>query len=369
MKRIVFLLFFLPSLLVAAPLYSPSWGFWLDLPEGYAYVEGNNVDRYSFQGPNGAMFDIAVYPNGYEDTGALVRDINRRLGNGGETAFFVYGDKNAALMELRFKGFIGWGLCLELAGDGFRSPPLLLALAYSPAGMGEMDLFHLSALDSLAPSNAEKRIPGPIMAFSYPRGEQVTMPLAGTAATAQFREHDAEAAQVLIEREFALLRHYEFAPNWQEAWIRYYRAIYRDSFDRVADAVVCLARQWQGTALDDRAFAEKALALVQGYLYERDLSGSDFVNLVSAVTDGRGDCDSRAMLWAMILMQSNIPAGMMVSREYGHAMGIIDIPGAGARFETEGVKWLVAETTKIISIGLIAQDMSNPEHWLGVFFD
>jgi hypothetical protein len=231
-----------------------------------------------------------------------------------------------------------------------------------------MDIYHISALDSVAPSDAEARRPGPITEFSFPRGEKIEIAVKGTAFSALFRENDAEAAQSLVDREFTLLRQYENAPNWQQAWIRYYRAIYRDSWDRIANALFRLEREWN-VRTDDRAFAEKALAFVQGFNYERDLEGSDFVNLVTAISEGRGDCDSRSMLWAMILEQADIPAAMMVSRNHSHAMGLADIPGSGARFETGGKKWLVAETTDKVGIGLISAGKSDIASWLGVVFN
>jgi hypothetical protein len=362
----LFFLFLVPTFLPAAPLYSPTWGFALDLPEGYAYTEGNNVDRYSFTGPQGARFDMVVYDNVYSDVEQLSSDVKRRLGSRGEVAFFEYGEKAAALMELRFGEFSGWGLCLELRGaNGTR--PLLLALSYAQE-KANMDLFHFSALDSLVPSEKESHLPGPLMEFTFPRGGSIQAPIAGTAIKTTIREHDAEAAQALIEREFALMLHYQSARNWQEAMIRYYRMIYRDSWGRIADAVPLLGKAGSDPA-GRRAFAEKILAWVQDFKYERDLSGSDFVNLVSALTEGRGDCDSRAMLLALVLMRADIPAAMMVSREHSHAMGLADVSGGGARFEADGVKWLVAETTKKIDIGLISQDMSNVESWLAILFN
>jgi hypothetical protein len=366
LKRYLFFLFLVPAFLPAEPLYSPTWGFALDLPEGYTYTEGNNVDRYSFTGPQGARFDMVVYDNVYSDVDQLSADVKRRLASRGEVAFFEYGEKSAALMELRFGDLSGWGLCLELDRVGGNSP-LLLALSYAPEKTN-MDLFHFSALDSLIPSEADRSLPGPLMEFTFPRGGLVQAAIAGTALKATIREHDAEAAQALVEREFALMLHYQSARNWQEAMIRYYRMIYRDSWGRLADALSLFGKAGNDPA-GRRAFAEKTLAWVQGFHYERDLSGSDFINMVSALTEGRGDCDSRAMLWAMILMRADIPAAMMVSREHSHAMGLADVSGGGARLEAEGVKWLVAETTKKIDIGLIGQDMSNPESWLAILFD
>ena len=59
----------------------------------------------------------------------------------------------------------------------------------------------------------------------------------------------------------------------------------------------------------------------------------------------------------------------MVSRHHSHAMGLADVPGAGARFEAGGVMWLVAETTSDVDIGLIAASQSYIGHWLGVTFE
>jgi hypothetical protein len=75
------------------------------------------------------------------------------------------------------------------------------------------------------------------------------------------------------------------------------------------------------------------------------------------------------MLLAMILEQADIPAAIMVSRGHSHAMGLADVPGGGARFETGGKKWLVAETTDKVGIGLIDAAMSDIASWLGVTFN
>ncbi|MCL2196154.1 MAG: hypothetical protein FWB77_00915 [Treponema sp.] len=372
MKQIFILLIFIPVLAFAEPMYSPSWGFFIDLPEGYEYVDGDARDRFSFSGPGEAMFDIAVYNSKYNTAAELVNDVSKRISNKGDVDYFQYRSKPAALFTLGFNGLSGWGLVVALDSPS-NSPLWLLALAYGPAANKELDLFHLSALDSICPTQAERRYPGPVTEYTYPRGNKKRVSLAASGVNGMINENDAEAAQALVEREFIILQYFANSPNWQEAWTRYYRSIYRDSYDRISESVSLIVRSWGGPPSsgeqERRAFAQKALDLVQGFNYERDLTGSDFLNLVSAVVEGRGDCDSRAMLWAIILDRSQIPASMMISRQHSHAMGLADLSGNGARFESFGVKWLVAETTAKVNIGLIAQDFSDPNNWLGVIFE
>jgi len=372
------LLVLAPALLPAEALYSPSWGFALHLPPGYALVEGNGFDRFSFRGPSGAMFDLLVYDGVYSGVGEMMDDAALRLSNEGSAAFFDYGGKRAAIMNLDFGGFEGMALGLELAETARGSVPLLLALAYASRGTENVELLHVSALNSLAPTAAHARLPGPVMTFAFPRGEPVDTPLAGgLGLSAAIREGDAYAAQWLVDNEFLVLTLFMHSNYWQEAWVRFYRAIFRDSWDRIADAAFRLERAFRDggavrdpdPAVGDLALARRALSFVQGFVYERDFEGSDFVNMVSAVTEGRGDCDSRAMLWAMILAQANVPSAIMVSRLHSHAMGLADLPGEGARFEAGGTRWLVAETIVPVDIGLIAADMSDPANWLGVLFE
>jgi hypothetical protein len=370
MKRCFLLLMLVPVFVFSETLYSPTWGFFIDLPEGYEYIDGNGRDRFSFSGPAGTMFDLVVYNGAYGTLDQLVNDVNRRIGNAGEVDFFNYNKKQAAVIELNFGSFRGWGLCFELSASG--QSPMLLALAYGPANRGDLDLFHISALDSICPSIEDRFYPGAIIEYSYPRGEAKPVTLKG-GINALIRENDEEAAQVLIEREFSICASYVNTEYWKEAWLRYYRFIYRDSWDRVINPVYALALNWGGFNAKNgeakKAFAQKSLDYVQGFEYERYPSGSDFLNLVTTLTQGRGDCDSRSMLWAMILACADMRAAMMVSPWYQHAMGLAEIDGAGARFEAYGTKWLVAETTDKVDIGLIEQDVSDLQYWIGIIFE
>jgi hypothetical protein len=271
----------------------------------------------------------------------------------------------------------GWGFCVELPQTGSAQggpsasarKTLLLALAYGPANKTEIQALHLSALDSIAPEDGDTRYPGPISDFGYPRETRKLMKIAGLDAEAWFYEEDTEGAQALVDREFNVLKRYANGVQWKEAWTRFYRAIYRDSYDRLTDAAFIIERKMNVPSRENRDLASQLLQWVQNFKYERDLMGSDFVNLVSAALEGRGDCDSRAMLWALIMNQANVPAGIMVSKEFSHAMGLADLPGPGAHFTVDKKPWLVAETTAKVSIGLIGEKMSDTAGWIGIALD
>ncbi|MDR1129068.1 MAG: hypothetical protein LBL20_07130, partial [Treponema sp.] len=346
-------------------------------------------DKFSFRSDENVVFELAAYdaPR-YESIGQMALDIQGRLGSSGDISGFSYYGLDAALMELSFPGSKGWALFVELegtgeaasagaasagtasAGAGNRGPkPKLLALAFGPAERAELQPLYLSVLDSVAPAPLLTLAPGPITEFAYPRENRKQVRPANSRSQAWIFDTDAEAAQSLVDREFGILRRYESGPYWKEAWIRFYRAIYRDSFDRLRDIALALGQEWaRGGDTPAGGIPCHALKWVQSFSYERDLMGSDFVNLVSAALEGRGDCDTRSLLWAVVLSQAEIPAAIMVSRDYSHAMGLTGIDGPGARFEFAGREWLVAETTAQVSLGLINSETSDSGKWIGVNF-
>ena len=391
-KRLVFLplLLFICPFAFPGPLENPTWGFSLDLPEGYEYSGGDGKTAFSFLHPDGASFEISVSyaapgqrtdNKAYASIEEMSRDVKAKLNSSGDIEYFEYREKKASFLELVFSlprdgRMSGWALCVELgqpkqtsATNASAPRPLLLAMAYGPAGKQGLEALHFSALDSIIPEEGDRFAPGPITEFAYPRETRIKAQVYALDCEAWVFEEDAEAAQAVIDREFLVLRRYQNSPRWKEAWIRFYRAVYRDSFERLTDIAFQVERKLNVPPRENRDFANQALKWVQSFSYERDLFGSDFINLVSSATEGRGDCDNRAMLWAIILKQACIPSAMMVSRNYSHAMGLADLPGSGARFTLNGQKLLVAETTADVSIGLINEATSEIDEWLGIQFE
>ena len=372
----------------AEPLVSPTWGFAIDLPEGYAFAGGDGKDRFSFIADFAVSlhFDIVAYKAGrYASAAELAADVAKRLFSKGEASPYQYRGKETVLLELSFVSpsgpSRGWALCLELppveaeAGKGKAMPGgHIVALAYGDGDAEGFDKFHLSALDSLIPTPADRNVPGPISAFAYPGEGKTQIAIAGLKETAIVDASDKEAAKYLVEREFAVLRDYADAEVWKDAWRRFYRAVRRDSYARLAGISFAVERELSSGIRSaggdaERAFAEAVLGWTQSFAYERDLLGTDFVDLVSAATEGRGDCDSRALLAAILLQRANIDAAIMVSREYGHAMLLADLEGEGARFTFDGRQWMVGETTAAVPFGMIGSNVADPSRWLGVLFE
>ena len=373
---------FLCPFLFAAPLNSSSWGFSIDLPEGYEYTGGDGRDAFTFQNSEGAIVELGVYygtasgPAPFTSPEAMARDFQTRLNNRGDIESFEYREKKAVLMDLSFVvsgagSMSGWALGIELKNSPQQTTtnPLLMIMAYGPTERSGLDILHLSALDSLIPDEGDRFVPGPITELAFPRQRRIEAPVFGLDINALIFPEDAEAAQALVDREYQVLTRSANAPGWQEAWKRFYRAIYRDSFDRIVNIAFLVERKLNVPERENRDFADQVLQWVQSFEYVRNPAGSDFINLVTAVTEGKGDCDNRALLWAIVLKQAGIPAAIMVSQHYSHAMGLAELPGPGARFEVEGQRLLVAETTARVSIGLIGETVSDIEYWLGISFE
>lgn len=363
----------------AEPISSPTWGFAVDLPEGFQLAGGDRRNRFSFHdAASGASVDMVAYDAGrYASPKALLEDAGKRLLAKAEPSDFDYRGRKAAISTLSFTAPFGpaqgWALAVELGQDETAAKPLLLMIAYGKAGAKGVEARCLSALDSLAPRFQDRSAPGPVSVFAYPpRGKrEVEIAVGAAKTTALIDESDAEAAKALVDREFGILQGYAKERNWKEAWARFYRAIWRDSYQRLANVAFAVERAVSASESGEatpRAIAEGALSWVQGFAYERDLMGSDFVDLVSAAEERRGDCDSRALLWAIIVQHSNMDAILMVSREYAHAMAAVKTAGDGARFSFGGADWIVAETTAKVKLGMIGKNVSDPAKWLGIDF-
>ena len=370
--RIAILAVFITVLIspVAAKELASDTGASVDMPSGFTPGEGDGKTRFSYFDANEGMeFDLLIFePGRYSSAEIMAADLLGGMGSKGDLSSFTYQGRGAVLADLSFTvgGDPRKGYAVFISGT--QNSYALVASAEASRFESYSELI-ISCLDAFSIDRAARRFPGPVSQFLFPwpaaRTERKTASLpAGSVSLPWSSEEDQQVLSV-AEREFRVLSMYaESKTLWADAWARYYGMVYKESSARLDSFTKVFSDSLPFN--DPTESARRVLAWVQGFLYERDFSGIDFVPPLTAAFEQRGDCDSRAMLMAIILERLGIDSVLMVSREYAHAMLAVDVPGGGQRFTYNGKAYLVAETTAKVGIGMIDASQADFSKWLGV---
>ncbi len=360
------LLILAAGLLGAEALASPEWGYALDLPEAYQLVDRAGTNRYHFShGMYPVELQMALYPRAqFATADKALAFVSAQFGSKSGSAVFDWRTRKAAICQLEFPSNAGWALSVELADD----KGWLVMATYTEAKRAtELEPLMISTLDSVFTDDGAYFEAGPMTAFAYAKEKPLEVFFTGTGQkiAVPFNSIDAEANQSVVDREFKLLTAYLDSPLVYAAWKRYYRMIYRDAWARLVKPAFIVQNVLPA---EKTAIAAKLLAWTQTFTYERDFEGSDFRSIPDAFTTKNADCDSRSLLLVLLLNQMGIDAVLLVSPEYSHSVAAIDCEGAGARFDVGGKKYLIADTTAKVGLGLIASDMADPSKWFAVTF-
>lgn len=347
-------------------LGSPEWGFALDLPEGYTLAEKSGTSRYHFAHELYPVdLQIACYPAAqFDSAGKALSFVTAQFSSTGHNADLQWRHRDAAVSRLSFAGHAGWALAAEL--DGKKG--WLVMAVYSAEGRAtELEPLMISTLDTIVTDDGSWFESGPMTAFAWANEGRIETEWSdGThRVKVPFDAIDAAANQSVVDREFGLLTSYLDTPYVYDAWKRYYRIIWRDGWSRLTKPAFMLASVLPE---DPAGLAAALLAWTQTFTYERNFDGSDFVNLPDSFANKTGDCDSRSMLMVILLNQMGVDAVLLVSPEYSHAVAAVDCPGPGARFTVGAKQYLIADTTSREKMGMIAQDMADPDKWFAVSF-
>jgi hypothetical protein len=411
---------------VSAGEFNSSKGFFIDLPEGFVFTEGDGSSRFSFA--FGAMtVDLLVSdPGRYASARAAAEDTAKRLGSRMTPSSFSYAGMDAAVTEFAFgsgaaarrgmaffldgqaekasspSGSQNSGQSSALAGKGYD----LTLLAHAPATDWQRDReILLSCIDGFSASTAYRAAPGPLGVLARSRlnagdRQPKTIRFGGSELPLSWNPKEAAIAQELVEREYrVLVRTTTTQAAVEPGMQRFYRMVWRDSLPSLDQLALALSRAWEtgrakdsaegraridsldsqdsnttggkprfGPVADPRAYAQALLSWTQGFSYERDPKGSDVVNPLSAAFEGRGDCDSRILVLNILLRRENIESILMISLKHEHALLAVDAPGIGARYQYRGKQWLVGETTAPVDIGRIDARQANPADWFALDF-
>jgi len=376
------LLFALLVLLLAGPALRGeeifnAKGYFIDLPEGFQVVGGDKKNNIQFTDPfEGAMtFAIFAYdPGRFAGAGAIADNIENQLKSRGDRTAFTYEGREAVFLNLSFGGNSGMAVTIAgrpATGSGAPESSYALVVWVEASRFDNWAGFMLSSLDCFSIDRVAKRSPGPVSQFLSPfpakRNETRKVKFGGKNLELPWNADEAVEIADTAGREFNLVKSYTNGDEalFEAAWARSYRMIWRESARRLDR----FAAEIDPLLPDNPTDAARALLnWVQDFHYERDLQGIDFVDPLSAAFEGRGDCDSRAMLMSVILERRGIDTILMLSSKYKHAMAAFDVPGGGQRFGFDGKDWLVGETTAHVGLGMIAQEQADWSNWMGVRF-
>ncbi|MEL3908128.1 MAG: hypothetical protein P1P64_03840 [Treponemataceae bacterium] len=374
MKKMFFasFLFFLSFEFFAEPINFQSYNFIIDLPEGFYLADSNQKDRYLFSStilPCELQISFDVKSR-FKTIKNAAESIFSQLKAGHKEIEFFWCEKKALFSTMDFGQnfeYTGSVLVLEL------KDVWLTLTAYSKASDATLcEPMLISAFDSVFTTSGSFYVPGPITSCLFKRETNV-------AKTINFHDEslnffvdklDAQANKSVIDREFKLLTHYLNTQYVISAWERYYRNIFRDAWQRLESFSFAVKNYLYSKNLlaDKIAVSKTLMSYTQKFTYHRDPQGSDFVNLVSAVEDGIGDCDTRSLLLNIVLAQLGIKSVSFISPEFSHAICGIAVDGKGAKFLYAGENYLLAETTAKVGLGQIAADHADSSKWFAVEF-
>ncbi len=347
-------------------------GYSLDLPEGWTPVSAADPAKLSFGDPTGTAFlQVSVFPREPAMTADQMEgELHRKLGAEGDGGSFSFSGRDAYLSDVAFtnegrpfKGFIL--VVKDLGGPGAPVDGVLIAFAAAEEFTASRDGL-LSALDSFSPGGTAALEPGPISQMSAPfpgrSADTVSVDFRGQSIPVELGRRARESSQALVEREARLLASYKSGQI--AAWNRFYRVIYRDSYHRLDGLAEKLQSALSSQGVGPQDAPQALLSWIQGFTYRRTGTLSDFLSPISSLVTAAGDCDSRAMLYDLLLDHLGLDSILLVSTRFSHALAGVRLDRPGASFLFEGRKYLVAEMTEKVGIGMIAKDMADPAAWI-----
>lgn len=306
-------------------------------------------------------------PGEFADAKSVSDSVQAALHATGEGSAFSYAGMPSFIADITFEagGIPFRGYLITFLGR--QRSIALLGFATTAA----YDRLHdelLSALDSYSPEPELTMFPGPVSQFLYPFPAPHRVPmklyLGKKEVQGGIDVREIEVSQSIIDRETRVL-----AENRKvnvEAWRRFYRMIYRDNYHRLDAYITVLT---ETLSLDSKPPAERAqtvLSWMQGFLYARTGTLADLSNPLLTLATQTGDCDSRTLLYSIIMRHIGVENVLLVSSVYSHSMVGVLVDGKGARIAHGGRDYLVAELTAPVAIGMIDRQMSDPAGWVAV---
>ena len=367
-KTLSILIFLFVSPLISAyqVRFTPTSGS-VDIPVGWGLRDSSEPGRASFSSLDSSIiFQITAYPGELYRDDREMMEVHLQELEVLESDFsrFLYLGRSVSLAECTFNSsgaaIHGWFLFVERDDYDYYLTVITPESLYQ-----ESFPWMISCLDGFSPNQEGRSLPGPVSTM-FSTGEKsvktLSVNISGKRIPFSYNSLKNQAVQLLIEREAAILSTYTEPDEFSEAWKRHYQQIYRVSQSDLEPLSQSLQSLLKGQNPVQKS--EILLTWLQDFTYGSSDSFSDLLSPLSVLQTHTGDCDALALVYNILLQDLNIPALLMVSYVYSHSMGAVGVEKDGAGFEYNGYRYIVAEMTKKVDLGLISQDMAAIENWV-----
>lgn len=380
-KKIILASFFIffANFLFSETITDSSFGYSIDLPEGYELKEISEDYRgFYFSHPNIPVSLVVKIVTEENSNSKSVLDSNlQKLSTKYNIDSFLWNEKTSSIAQIEMnleQKYSGWATCSPLENS------YLILICYAPKEQEKVcEQFIFSTLNSTCTNLSNFCTEGIITTYAFPKEGKKTVELniCGEKISSSIDKSDEEASQWLVDLEYSVLTLYANHPNWKEAWQRYYRMIYKDSFSRIKNISLDLSKtfydsQKTQSSKKEIEYAQKLLTWVQNFDYFREekISDSDFTSIPRVICGVGNDCDSRSLLLCILLKSIGIETILLFSPEFSHAMvaTLIDAPGQKFNLENTNLEFLMGETTAKVTWGTIAKEHADKSKWIEVIF-
>ena len=380
---IAFLFIFSASSINAEIIQDKDFGFILDIPEGYK-IENYTEDgmSYIFSHPNiPVTFVMKIYYDpSYTKSADVLKMALGKLSAKTDIDTFKWSGQSCSISSFSMsidQTYKGWAVCAPVKIQN----AFVTLLCYAPEKQeAACEQFIMSTLNSLCIDDYQFNIPGIITSYAFPSEgkKNINLQIDGKQIATSIDKADVEAADFTVELEYAVLTLYAKHNLWKEAWQRYYRMIYRDSYGRLQKVSQDIYKtlypyaESNNPSNADITYAQMLLTWTQNFNYQRakTAKASDFTSLPAMLNGTGNDCDSRSMLLCVLLKSCGIDSILLFSPEYSHAIAATDItaPGQTYKLKENGKDYIFGETTAKVTWGMIAQEHNDRSKWIPVIF-
>jgi hypothetical protein len=386
-QRVIFRLLLVLAILFPAKLSSEIikdnfYNFSLDIPEGYKLGDSSSDGTsYLFVHPNNQVqLAIKIYDNqDFKTAPSALENALNKLKASSSTDNFSWNNSLCAISDFVFqldKSYSGWAVAAPLQ----KANAYITAICFAPSNKRQAcEQFIMSTLNSLCVNDEYYCTPGIIVSYAYPKEgkKEIKLNINNNKISTTLDNSDIDASNFLIDLEFSVLKLYSKHNLWKEAWTRYYRMIYRDSFERLNPAisdifsVLYAEAKRKNPKSQDLYVAQSLLSWVQSFDYKRNnqtANTSDFTSLPAMLSGDGNDCDSRSLFICMCMRCMGYESLLLVSPEYSHALAAVEMdePGQKYVFGDTGREFLMGETTAKVTWGMIAQDQADRTKWIPI---